>query len=79
MPATRLSSAPRPIAAMHIFVTGRATLDAIKALGPEKVVPGRGRSLVTREDVVSGIEGTASFTSDLFGIAKTGVGCRLGA
>jgi glyoxylase-like metal-dependent hydrolase (beta-lactamase superfamily II) len=49
------------------------TLDAIKALGPEQVVPGRGRSLVTREDVASGIDGTASFTSDLFGIAKSGV------
>ena len=28
---------------------------------------------MTREDVASGLEGTASFTSDLFGIAKKGV------
>ncbi len=49
------------------------TLDAIRALKPEKLVPGRGRSLDTAADVEEGITGTAAFTSDLFGIAKRAV------
>ncbi len=49
------------------------TLDAVRALKPEKLVPGRGRSLVTAADVEEGITGTAAFTSDLFGIAKRAV------
>ena len=36
-------------------------------------MPGRGRSLVTEADIAEGIEGTASFTTDLFRIAKEGV------
>src|SRR5215212_3609558 len=49
------------------------TLDALRALGPEKLVPGRGRSLMNRAEVEEGIEGTIAFTSDLFAIAKAGV------
>lgn len=49
------------------------TLDAIRALRPEKLVPGRGRSLVTADDVAEGLDGTASFTSDLFAIARKAV------
>ena len=49
------------------------TLAAVRALGPEKLVPGRGRSLVTKEEVEEGLAGTAAFTSDLFAIAKRAV------
>ena len=49
------------------------TLDALRALGPEKLVPGRGRSLMNRAEVEEGIAGTIAFTSDLFAIAKAGV------
>ena len=47
-----------------------ATLAAVKALGAERLVPGRGRSLMSAADVADGIEGTASFTADLFAVAK---------
>jgi glyoxylase-like metal-dependent hydrolase (beta-lactamase superfamily II) len=49
------------------------TLAAVRALGAEKLVPGRGRSLVNKAEVEEGIEGTIAFTSDLFAIAKAGV------
>ena len=49
------------------------TLDAIRALKPEKLVPGRGRSLVNAREVEEGLSGTAAFTSDLFAIAKRAV------
>lgn len=49
------------------------TLAAVRALGPEVLVPGRGRSLMNRAEVEEGIEGTIAFTSDLFGIARAGV------
>ena len=54
------------------FTDWPATLAALKALGAEKLVPGRGRSLLSLKDVEEGIAGTAAFTSDLFGIAKAG-------
>lgn len=49
------------------------TLAAIKALAPERMVPGRGRSLIGRTEVEEAIAGTSAFTSDLFAIAKAGV------
>jgi glyoxylase-like metal-dependent hydrolase (beta-lactamase superfamily II) len=49
------------------------TLAAIQALGPERLVPGRGRSLTNAQEVREGIDGTAAFTSDLFGRVKAGV------
>lgn len=52
------------------FADWPATLAAVKALAPEKMVPGRGRSLMSRAEVEAGIEGTARFTSDLFDLAK---------
>jgi glyoxylase-like metal-dependent hydrolase (beta-lactamase superfamily II) len=55
------------------FTDWPTTLAAVKALGAERMVPGRGRSLIDRKDVEAGIAGTASFTSDLFAIAKRGV------
>ena len=55
------------------FADWPATLAAIQALGPERLVPGRGRSLMNAAEVREGIEGTAAFTSDLFGRARAGV------
>ena len=49
------------------------TLAALRALGPKAMVPGRGRSLITEADIEEGISGTASFTSDLFQVAREGV------
>jgi len=49
-----------------------ATLDALAALQPEKVVPGRGAALVTPEQVKEGLEGTRAFTSELFQLVKQG-------
>ncbi len=55
------------------FADWAGTLDVIRKLKPEKLVPGRGRSLVTAADVEEGLSGTAAFTSDLFGIAQRAV------
>jgi glyoxylase-like metal-dependent hydrolase (beta-lactamase superfamily II) len=55
------------------FTDWPTTLAAVKALGAERMVPGRGRSLMNRKDVEDGIAGTAAFTSDLFAIARHGV------
>ncbi|MCB4820165.1 MBL fold metallo-hydrolase [Roseicella aerolata] len=54
------------------FTDWPGTLAALKALGAEKLVPGRGRSLMSRAEVEEGIAGTAAFTSDLFAIAREG-------
>jgi len=56
------------------FTDWPGTLAAVRALAPEKLVPGRGRSLMNRAEVEEGIAGTVSFTSDLFALAKVGVG-----
>jgi len=50
-----------------------ATLDALQALGPRKLVPGRGPALETPEDCVKGIAYTKKWVTDLFGTAKAGV------
>src|SRR6185295_14386088 len=49
------------------------TLDAVRALKPEKLVPGRGRSLLTAAEVEEGIAGTSAFVSDLYAIARRAV------
>ena len=49
-----------------------ATLDAIAALGPEKLVPGRGASLQTPDQVKAGLEGTRAFVTEMFGAVKRG-------
>ncbi|HJS84754.1 MAG TPA: MBL fold metallo-hydrolase [Acetobacteraceae bacterium] len=54
------------------FADWPGTLDAIRALKPERLVPGRGRSLMNAAEVEEGLAGTAAFTSDLFAIAKAG-------
>jgi glyoxylase-like metal-dependent hydrolase (beta-lactamase superfamily II) len=55
------------------FADWPRTLDAVRALKPEKLVPGRGRSLVNPAEVEEGIAGTAAFTTDLCAIAKRAV------
>jgi glyoxylase-like metal-dependent hydrolase (beta-lactamase superfamily II) len=55
------------------FTDWPATLAAVRALGAEKLVPGRGRSLLNKAEVEEGIAGTIAFTSDLFAIAKASV------
>ncbi len=55
------------------FADWPATLDAISALGPEKMVPGRGRALLTRGDCAEAIAGTRAFTTDLFARVRQGV------
>ena len=50
-----------------------ATLDAIAALRPEKLVPGRGASLTTPREVQAGLAGTRAFIADLYASVRTGV------
>lgn len=54
------------------FTDWPTTLAAVRALGAEKLVPGRGRSLMTRAEVEEGIAQTAAFTSDLFARVRQG-------
>jgi len=49
-----------------------ATLDALAALKPEKLVPGRGASLQTRQAVQAGLDGTRDFIIATFGAVKQG-------
>jgi glyoxylase-like metal-dependent hydrolase (beta-lactamase superfamily II) len=55
------------------FADWPATLAAVKALGAERLVPGRGRSLIGAAEVNEAIAGTADFTTDLFALARAGV------
>ena len=50
-----------------------ATLDAVAALKPEKLVPGRGRSLTTPEEVKAGLNGTHAFVTEMFESVHRGV------
>jgi glyoxylase-like metal-dependent hydrolase (beta-lactamase superfamily II) len=50
-----------------------ATLDAIAALSPEQLVPGRGASLRTPAEVKAGLDGTRSFVTMMFASVKAGV------
>ena len=43
-----------------------ATLDAIAALEPQKLVPGRGASLTTPAEVKAGLDGTRAFVTAMF-------------
>jgi len=49
-----------------------ATLDALAAFNPEKLVPGRGAALKTPQQVADGIAGTRAFVSELFNQVKLG-------
>ncbi len=49
------------------------TLDALLALKPEKLVPGRGPAMTNEADSRKAIEYTRKWVSDLYGTAKAGV------
>src|SRR5215813_9151806 len=49
-----------------------ATLDAIAALGPQKLVPGRGASLQAPAAVKAGLDGTRAFVTQMFDAVKRG-------
>jgi glyoxylase-like metal-dependent hydrolase (beta-lactamase superfamily II) len=49
-----------------------ATLDAVAALGPQKLVPGRGAALQTPEAVKAGLDGTRAFISAMYESVRAG-------
>ncbi len=49
------------------------TLEALRALGAQKLVPGRGPALETAADVNKGIDYTKKWVTDLYQTAKAGV------
>ena len=49
-----------------------ATLDAIAALQPEKLVPGRGATLQTPAQVKAGLDGTRAFVTEMFDCVRGG-------
>ncbi len=53
-----------------------ATLEAIRALKPHKLVPGRGPALLTPEACEQGIRYTQRWVTDLFNTAKAGVAAK---
>jgi glyoxylase-like metal-dependent hydrolase (beta-lactamase superfamily II) len=61
-----------PYAGDAYFEDWPATLDAIAALAPEKLVPGRGPSLTTPQQVQGGLEGTRAFISELYASVREG-------
>ena len=48
------------------------TLDAIAALKPKKLVPGRGAALQNEAEVAAGLDGTRAFITEMFGAVKAG-------
>ena len=48
------------------------TLDRLRALTPNKLVPGRGDALVTPEQVEAGLKGTQDFITQMFESVKAG-------
>ena len=62
-----------PYAGDCYFEDWPATLDALAALKPDKLVPGRGAALQTPAAVAQGLAGTRAFVSELYGAVKRGV------
>jgi glyoxylase-like metal-dependent hydrolase (beta-lactamase superfamily II) len=61
-----------PYAGDAYFRDWPATLDALAALKPEKLVPGRGAALQTLEQVQAGLAGTRAFVSELWESVQAG-------
>ena len=61
-----------PYAGDAYFGDWPATLDAIAALAPQKLVPGRGASLQTPAQVQAGLAGTRAFISELYAAVQAG-------
>ncbi len=55
-----------------------ATLEILRALGPEKLVPGRGPALLNAADVNKAIDYTKSFVTTLYAAARESVAARRG-
>jgi glyoxylase-like metal-dependent hydrolase (beta-lactamase superfamily II) len=70
-----------PYAGDAYFADWPRTLDALAALQPRALVPGRGAALVTPEQVRSGLAGTRAFIADVHAAVQAGVaaGKDLGA
>ena len=62
-----------PYAGDAYFRDWPATLDAISALQPQQLVPGRGAALTTPEQVAAGLAGTRSFIADVRDCVEQGV------
>jgi glyoxylase-like metal-dependent hydrolase (beta-lactamase superfamily II) len=61
-----------PYAGDAYFNDWPATLDAIAALKPEKLVPGRGPALMNAAQVAEGLASTRAFVSELYAEVKKG-------
>lgn len=61
-----------PYAGDAYFQDWPSTLDAIAALKPEKLVPGRGAALQTVVQVAQGLSDTRAFVSDVYASAQAG-------
>ena len=61
-----------PYAGDAYFKDWPATLDAVAALRPAKLVPGRGASLQTAAQVEAGLAGTRAFVSELYQNVQAG-------
>ena len=55
------------------FTDWPATIARLRALGAEKMVPGRGRALLNAAEVKEALDGTEAFTSTLFAIVRAEV------
>jgi glyoxylase-like metal-dependent hydrolase (beta-lactamase superfamily II) len=61
-----------PYAGDAYFNDWPATLDAIAALKPEKLVPGRGPALMNAAQVAEGLASTRAFVSELYAAVRQG-------
>ncbi len=61
-----------PYAGDAYFSDWPATLDAVAALQPSKLVPGRGAALLTPGQVAKGLGGTRSFVAELYAAVRRG-------
>ncbi len=55
------------------FADWPETIARLRALGAEKLVPGRGRALLTPSDVAEALDATEAFTASLFALVRAGV------
>ncbi len=62
-----------PYAGDAYFEDWPSTLDAVAALKPEKLVPGRGAALKAPAQVQAGLAGTRAFIVDLYAAVRAGV------
>jgi len=61
-----------PYAGDAYFTDWPTTLDALAALKPAKLVPGRGAALQTADQVQAGLAGTRGFIAELYASVKAG-------